>query len=82
MSNFVIIMYTEAYSPADLRFISQLITDFDSVLEWSLDLDDSDRVLRIIATKNIANELLAYFKVQDLKVSLMEVFDQAMPAGS
>lgn len=82
MSGFIIIMYTKVHSQADQQLITQVIADFDCVREWSLDLDDSDRVLRLLTVKNIGNELLNSFKLQGLQVSLTEVFDQEMIAGS
>lgn len=78
MSGFVIIMYTEIHSPVDLQLIKLGIEGLEEVLEWSLDLEDCDKVLRLVCSRDIGTALLTRFHILGLKVRLMEIFGQGL----
>lgn len=74
MPGFVIIMYTEVYFPLDQQLIKLGVEGLEEVLEWSIDLEDCDKVLRLVCTEDVGAELLTRFNILGLKVRLMEVF--------
>jgi hypothetical protein len=78
MSRFVIIMYTLVNSPIDLQFIKLGMEGLEEIQDWSLDLDDCDKVLRLVTTADIGAELLTRYHILGLKVKLMEVFDRGL----
>ncbi len=46
----VLIFKTNVSSKSQVRKISPLLTTFPSIQQWNFDLDDCDKILRIVAT--------------------------------
>lgn len=82
MSGFIIIMYTEVCSSIDQQLIKLGLEGLEEILEWSLDLEDCDKVLRLVCTADVGKAVLTRFNILGLKVRLMEVFDQGTEVSS
>lgn len=76
MSNYIIILSTAVNNPTDLQQISQVINGFTEVLEWSVDLEDCDKILRVVCRNNIGNELVKQLSVLGIYTTLLEVFNE------
>lgn len=76
MSNYIIILSTSVNNPTDLQQISQVIKGFTEVFEWSLDLDDCDKILRVVCCDNIGNELIKQLGMLGIYAVLLEVFNK------
>jgi len=57
---FVIVLSTMINTLNDLKQTQIIISQFKSVKEWSCDLEDEDRVLRIISIRDISNIVLSF----------------------
>jgi len=76
MSNYIIILSTAVNSPTDLQQIPQVIKGFTEIFEWSLDLDDCDKILRVVCRDNIGNELIKQLGMSGVYAVLLEVFNK------
>ncbi|SDK16221.1 hypothetical protein SAMN04487898_106207 [Pedobacter sp. ok626] len=76
MSRYIIIMSTVIHTPSDLQLVSQVISAFPGILEWSVDLEDSDQILRVVCNNYIGNELLESLGKKGLSSKVLEVFDK------
>jgi len=71
---FVIVLSARINTSNDLKQTQIIISQFKSIKEWSCDLEDEDRVLRIISTKDISNTLVGEFKKGGVSTQIMAVF--------
>lgn len=76
MSNYIIILSTAVNNPTDLQQIPQVIKGFTEIFEWSLDLDDCDKILRVVCRDNIGNELIKQLGMSGVYAVLLEVFNK------
>lgn len=76
MSNHIIILSTTVNNSTDLQYISQVINGFTEVFEWSVDLEDCDKILRVVCRNNIGNELVKQLGVLGIYTALLEVFNE------
>ena len=74
MFQFVIILSTVIRSPFDLGRIKNTIANFTCISEWSHDLDDADKILRIVADKDISKILLSDLQSVGVDALLLQVF--------
>jgi len=74
MSRFIIIISTLINTPYDLEHISSTVGKFAGVIDWTIDLGDSDKVLRLSASNNISTELTARFHQLGITAAVMGVF--------
>lgn len=51
---FIIVCYTDIDDP---QKVAAGLTTLTDILQWTIDLDDCDKVLRIVARRNIAKEV-------------------------
>lgn len=71
-----IIMSTVINTPIDLQHIYQTIDAFLGILEWSVDLEDSDKILRVVSNNDVGPELVKSLEGVGISSSVMEVFDE------
>lgn len=76
MSNYVIILSTAISNPTDLQHISQAIHGFMEISEWSIDLEDVDKILRVVCSSNIGAELVIQLALLGIYVRLLEIFNE------
>lgn len=76
MFQFVIILSTVIRSPFDLGRIKNTITNIGSIIEWSHDLDDSDKILRVVADKDISGILVSDLQSVGVDAMLLQVFEK------
>lgn len=76
MQNYTIIISTIINSQEDLKGIQQVINRFPSISEWSHDLDDCDKVLRIVSEYNVSKELIEQLNTFDIMANVMEIFQK------
>ncbi|TCC93178.1 hypothetical protein [Pedobacter hiemivivus] len=76
MSRYIIIMSTVIHTPSDLHLASLVIAAFPGVLEWSVDLEDCDQILRGVYNDCIGLELLKSLDEQGVNAKVLEVFDK------
>ncbi|WP_214228297.1 hypothetical protein [Pedobacter sp. B4-66] len=69
-------MSTVINAPIDLQHICQIIDGFLGILEWSVDLEDSDKILRVVSNNDIGPELVKSLARVGVSSSVMEVFDE------
>lgn len=74
MAGYIIIMSTHTQSSKDLENLSQALDSFLNVMEWSIDLMDCDKVLRIEASTDITLPLIDKLKPLGIECYLMGVF--------
>lgn len=71
---FVIVLSTMIDTSNDLKKIQTIISRFKSIKEWSCDLEDEDKVLRIISTREISKTLIEEFRKAGVFTQIMAVF--------
>jgi hypothetical protein len=76
MSRYIIIMSTVIHTPNDLHLVSLVITAFPGILEWSVDLEDCDQILRVVCNHYIGLELLKSLEEKGVNAKVLEVFDK------
>ncbi|WEK20940.1 MAG: hypothetical protein P0Y49_07290 [Candidatus Pedobacter colombiensis] len=75
MSRYIIIMSTVINTSIDLHHVSLVIATFSGILEWSVDLEDCDRILRVVCNDYIGIELLKGLEEKDVSSKVLEVFN-------
>ena len=53
----VLVYKTNINHRTDIEKISPVLSQYNKVLAWNVDIDDIDKVLRIEAMTNISNEI-------------------------
>lgn len=76
MSQFILIISTVIRTPFDLDSIKKAITGFSSIIEWSQDLDDTDKILRIVADEDISKKLVQQLERVEVHAVLLDVFEK------
>ena len=56
--------------------IKNTITNIGSIIEWSHDLDDSDKILRVVADKDISGILVSDLQSVGVDAMLLQVFEK------
>ena len=75
MPRYITILYPIIYSLEDLNQLSEAIGGIDGILEWTIDLDDRDKVLRIVANMEVEEELTAQLQLFGIGFSELETFE-------
>ncbi|SDL87674.1 hypothetical protein SAMN05421820_102378 [Pedobacter steynii] len=75
MSNHIIILSTTVNNPTDLQYVSQAMSTFPEIVEWSVDLEDCDKILRIVCENNIGDQLVKQLSILGMYTEILEVFD-------
>ncbi|ETZ20735.1 hypothetical protein [Pedobacter sp. V48] len=76
MSRYVIILSPVINTPIDLRHVFEVIDTFSDISEWSVDLDDCDKILRVVCNEDIGRELVKGMARLGIISSVLEVFDE------
>ncbi|AMP97948.1 hypothetical protein AY601_1016 [Pedobacter cryoconitis] len=76
MCQFILILSTTIKTPFDLDRIKQTIDNFSSIIEWSQDLDDIDKILRIVAHEDISEKLVLNLERAKVSALVMQVFER------
>jgi hypothetical protein len=71
---FVIVLSTMINTSYDLNQTQIIMSRFKSIKQWNCDLEDEDKVLRIISTKEISSTLIKEFRKAGVSTQIMEVF--------
>ncbi|WP_442587711.1 hypothetical protein ACSBL2_16835 [Pedobacter sp. AW31-3R] len=74
MPQFVIILSTVINNSAELESINHAIASTANIIEWNHDLDDDDKVLRIVSKNNISQHLLLALQNAGVSSALLGVF--------
>ncbi|WP_139180173.1 hypothetical protein [Pedobacter rhizosphaerae] len=74
MSKYIIIMYTKITRKEEVELVSNCLLAFEDISEWTIDLSDSDNVLRIAAHTEIGSAVHHSLNTAGVKSTLMEVF--------
>ncbi|MBB5623700.1 hypothetical protein HDE69_004787 [Pedobacter cryoconitis] len=77
-SQFILILSTVIKSPFDLNRIKCTIANFKSVIEWSQDLDDVDKILRIVSHEDISEKLVLNLERAKVRAIIMQVFEKSI----
>ncbi|MET4141429.1 hypothetical protein [Pedobacter sp. UYP1] len=77
-SQFILILSTVIKTPFDLNRIKRTITNFQSVIEWSQDLDDIDKILRIVSHEDISEKLVLNLEKAKVRAIVMQVFEKSI----
>ncbi|WP_367867818.1 hypothetical protein [Pedobacter sp. WC2423] len=75
-SQFILILSTVIKTPFDLNLIQCTIANFNTVIEWSHDLDDADKILRIVSHEDISEKLVLHLEKAKVNAAVMEVFEK------
>lgn len=76
MCQFILILSTTIKTPFDLDRIKQTIDNFSNIIEWSQDLDDIDKILRIVAHEDISEKLVLNLERAKVSALVMQVFER------
>lgn len=76
MQSYTIIISTTINSQEDLKGIQQVIKHFPAISEWSHDLDDCDKVLRIVSEHNVSKEFIEDLSTFGIIAKVMEIFQK------
>jgi hypothetical protein len=76
MSNHIIILSTTVDNTTDLQYISQEISAFPEIAEWSVDLEDCDKILRVVCDPNIGDKLVKQLGALGIYAEVLEVFNE------
>jgi len=79
MINYIIIFFTQSDCRGALYTIDNTMTYYASIIEWTQDLEDCDKVLRIVSRNDISSELLEKFKKFGIKAELVAVYPYDEP---
>lgn len=77
MINYIIIFFTQSNCKEALFVIDKTM---NSMVQWTQDLEDCDKVIRVVSSSDISSELLEKFKLIGVEAELMEVY-QGDPSG-
>jgi len=76
MSRYITILATIIESDSDTDLIALAIAGLKDISAWSIDLEDCDKVIRIVSAEDIGNEFCDKLALLGVKASVMEVFDK------
>jgi len=71
MIKYVIIFFTQSNCIENLSVMDKSMT---SIVEWTQDLEDYDKVIRVVSSNNISLELLEKFRNIGIQAELMAVY--------
>jgi len=74
MHGFIIVCSTNIHNSTDFTTLSNALALFSSVINWSVDLSDSDKVLRIEASLDISSTLIIELKSLGIRCNIMGIF--------
>lgn len=72
--HFVIILSTIITAQYELNQVKLAIANCTPVIEWNQDLDDEDKVLRIVSTEDVSDKLVAELQKSGIVSKIMGVF--------
>ena len=73
---YIIVLYTDIFRQKDLEHISNLSNSFPCITDFSVDMNDCDKVLRVASMSDISHLLLDYLRLEDIKCKLMGVYQR------
>lgn len=71
---YVIIVKTNIQNARQQLLLKPELDGWQSISEWSVDLGDVDRVLRVVAVTDITDELIQSLRQFGFRASLMDLF--------
>ncbi|MFW0717764.1 hypothetical protein [Pedobacter sp. N23S346] len=74
MNNYITIMYTNITEEAELNVVSNCLSAFTEINEWTIDFADCDKVLRISSQQKIDGPVSNAIKEVGLRCTVEEVF--------
>ncbi|WP_316800264.1 hypothetical protein [Pedobacter frigidisoli] len=74
MIKFILIFYTQTSSIDDLLRIEKILGGLENVLSWTLDLQDCDRVLRVMSGVDLSKKIQETFNDLGIISELMAVY--------
>jgi hypothetical protein len=75
MATYITIISTVLENASDKSLVALAIAGFDGVSEWSIDLEDIDKVIRIVSVRDISSECCEKLALFGIKSTVMQVFD-------
>ncbi|QNN43435.1 hypothetical protein [Pedobacter roseus] len=75
MATYITIISTVLENASDKSLVALAIAGFDGVSEWSIDLEDIDKVIRIVSVRDISSECCEKLALFGIKATVMQVFD-------
>lgn len=75
MATYITIISTVLENASDKSLVALAIAGFDGVSEWSIDLEDIDKVIRIVSVRDISLECCEKLALFGIKATVMQVFD-------
>lgn len=76
MPDHIIILSTTVNNSIDLQRISPVISGFPEVTKWSVDLEDCDKILRVVCGSNIGDDLVKQLGILGIYAELLEIFNE------
>jgi hypothetical protein len=74
MQGYIIICYTNIHNSTDLTNLSDALASFSTVIDWTIDLTDSDKVLRMETSQDITTTLITDLEKVGVRCNVMETF--------
>lgn len=75
MSTYITILSTVLENANDKSLVALAIAGLDGVSEWSIDLEDIDKIIRIVSVQDISTECCEKLALFGIKATVMQVFD-------
>jgi hypothetical protein len=74
MARFVIIFSTVVKSSFDPDQMEKVLANFKGIMEWSYDLEDTDKILRVVCSENICYQLSSALQKAGISALALAVF--------
>jgi len=82
MSEIISIFKTSIKNQEDKEFIRIILKDLPVPIQWSVDLVDEDRILRISAYQQISDEIIEVLQQYGFSCQLLESFSDGRSISS
>ena len=74
MINYITIIFTKTNCREFLSIIDNTMTYLTSIIEWTQDIEDCDKVIRIVSRNDISIEIVDSFRNFGIEAKLMAVY--------
>lgn len=76
MAQFVLIFSTVVRNSIDQDHIKKVLSNFKGIMEWNHDLEDADKILRVVCNENICKKLLSALQKAGVSAFTLAVFQR------
>ena len=74
MQGYIIVCPTNIHNSTEFINLSNALAAFSTILDWSIDLTDSDKVLRLVTSRDITLALIVELEQLGIECNSMGTF--------